>query len=71
MYKYRVMAEADDATNELIARILAADNDQGYGFDEVGAGDASDDSDYGGPARKKSKRGRSLPQQYCTGHEGA
>lgn len=54
------MADNDDATNELIARILAADNDQqGYGpsYDDFGDGEASDDSDFGHPRRKKGRKG--------------
>lgn len=57
------MADNDDATNELIARILAADNEQqGYGgsYDDFGDGEASDDSDFGRPRKKKAKRGASL-----------
>lgn len=53
-------AENDDATNELIARILAADNEQqGYEatFDDYGDGEASDDSDFGRPRRKKPRGG--------------
>lgn len=55
------MADNEDATNELIARILAADDEQqGYGasYEEFGDGEASDDSDFGCPRTKRTKRGK-------------
>ena len=54
------MADNDDATNELIARILAADNEQqGFvpSYDDYGDGEASDDSDFGHPRKKKGRKG--------------
>ena len=58
------MADADDATNELIARILAGDAEQdayAASFDEIGNGDCSDDSDFGQPTRKRAKTGFICP----------
>lgn len=50
------MADADEATNELIARLLAGDNDQ-LEYDVYGDGEVSDDSDYGQPTKRRPKRG--------------
>ena len=57
--------ETDEATNELIARILAADNDQ-FGYEDFGNADLSDDSDYGGQKKKKAKRGIPAAQPLTT-----
>lgn len=54
--KFEAMSEADEATNELIARLIAGETDQ-YGYEEIGTGDQSDDSDYGQPKKKRNKKG--------------
>lgn len=54
------MAEVDEATNELIARILAGDAEQNAynSYDDlVGDGECSDDSDFGQPSRKRGRTG--------------
>ncbi|CAD7701659.1 unnamed protein product [Ostreobium quekettii] len=52
-------AEADDATNALIAKLLSEDNPYGGGADAYGGGEEDDDpvdSDYGSPVAKKARR---------------
>lgn len=65
------MTDNDDATNELIARILAADNEQhAYeaSYDDFGDGEASDDSDFGHPRKKKARKGKQQIWTYSMQH---
>eukprot|EP00192_Tetraselmis_astigmatica_P002461 CAMPEP_0117655394 /NCGR_PEP_ID=MMETSP0804-20121206/4255_1 /TAXON_ID=1074897 /ORGANISM="Tetraselmis astigmatica, Strain CCMP880" /LENGTH=582 /DNA_ID=CAMNT_0005461741 /DNA_START=35 /DNA_END=1783 /DNA_ORIENTATION=+ len=56
------MADADEATTALIARMLAEDQAAAYGADQYGLYmDDSDDSDYGGGRKKKKKAAAPKP----------
>lgn len=52
------MADADDKTSELIAKLLSEDNAYGNYYDQDNGAEASEESDYEGKGRrKKAKKG--------------